>query len=75
MCPHVAGPLLSEVTLGAGQDYERAHEELAKAANSIMGGGGPPGGGYGPPAQGYGPPQGYGGPPPPGYGHTPPPGS
>lgn len=52
-----------------GQDYERAHEELAKAAISIMGGmGGPPGGGYGPPP-GYGPPQGYG--PPPGYGHPP----
>ena len=56
----------------AGQDYERAHEELAKAANGIMSGGGPPGGGYGPPPPGYGPPQGYGGPPPPGYGQAPP---
>lgn len=55
----------------AGADYERAHEELAKAASDIVGSSGrgaPPAGGPAPPA--YGGPPSYGapprGPPPPG---------
>ncbi len=79
----MSGPSLVEkgICSPAGADYERAHEELAQAANGILGSGGrggppglPPAGG--PP--GYGPPPGaFGGPPPPGYGGPPrgPPGS
>ena len=85
LLPHAMSSLLfpdvrifsSRASPGAGQDYERAHEELAKAAQSFIGGGGagpygaPPPAGYGPPP-GYRPPPGYGAPPP--YGGPPPPG-